>query len=248
LWKITGALSARLGAGTGYKIPIIFTSAAEGRAFHDVLPVATTLQAETSRGVNLDLSDRFVAGDMIISVNQAFYYTRLLHPLVPSPGFLQRGLLAYENAASPLISKGLDTNLHVALEETELYVDYTYTKVQANDSAAGLEAELTPEHKLNLDLVIEAEQSWRAGFEAFYIGRQYLGNQTWSRDFWLIGLMLQKTFGDVAIIGNVENAFDVRQSRYEKVVLPPYNHPTFRPLYAPLDGVVANAALEIKIR
>ena len=156
--------------------------------------------------------------------------------------------MAYQNAAAPLITRGFDTHLKANLDETELFVDYTYTQIRANDESAGVETELTPRHKLNLFLIVEAEQNWRGGIKVFYTGRQYLGEGNWSKDYWTAGLMLQKVFGDFSIIGNVENVFDVRQSKYEKVVLAPYAHPTFRPLYAPLDGVVANVALEIKIR
>ena len=63
-----------------------------------------------------------------------------------------------------------------------------------------------------------------------------------------MGLMVQKMFKNFSIIGNVENLFDVRQTRFEKVVSKPFNHPTFKPIYAPLDGMVANLALELKIK
>ncbi|MDZ7288441.1 MAG: TonB-dependent receptor [candidate division KSB1 bacterium] len=248
LWKLSRNFSARLAGGMGYKIPTAFTAEAEARAFREVLPVSADLQAETSRGVNFDLSARFLVDEFVISFNQAFYYTRLHHPLVPNPALFAKGILAYQNAASPLITKGFDTHLKANLDETELLVDYTYTQIQANDESASVETELTPRHKLNLLVIVEAEQNWRGGIEVFYTGRQYLGDGHWSKDYWTVGLMLQKVFGDFSLIGNVENVFDVRQSKYEKVVLPPYAHPTFRPLYAPLDGVVANVALEIKIR
>jgi hypothetical protein len=45
----------------------------------------------------------------------------------------------------------------------------------------------------------------------------------------------------------VENVLDVRQTRFESVVTGPFTQPTFRPLYAPLDGFVGNAALKITL-
>ena len=46
---------------------------------------------------------------------------------------------------------------------------------------------------------------------------------------------------------NVENFLDVRQTRYEQVVYGPTDRPLFRPLYAPLDGIVANIALKLTL-
>ena len=99
-----------------------------------------------------------------------------------------------------------------------------------------------------MTLTYEVEQNWRTGVEAFYTGRQYISNNKQTRDFWTIGFMVQKMFKKFSIIGNVENLFDVRQSKYEQIVNQPYNNPTFKPIYAPLDGRVANIALEFKIK
>ena len=52
----------------------------------------------------------------------------------------------------------------------------------------------------------------------------------------------------VSAIANAENLFDARQSKYETVVLGSPTAPAFRPLWAPIDGFVANVALEIKMK
>ena len=69
-----------------------------------------------------------------------------------------------------------------------------------------------------------------------------------SRDYWVFGFMVEKLFKNFSITGNVENIFDFRQTKYEQIVNQPYSNPTFKPIYAPLDGVVANMAVELKLK
>jgi iron complex outermembrane receptor protein len=49
------------------------------------------------------------------------------------------------------------------------------------------------------------------------------------------------------VVAVAENMFDVRQSRFGRIVYPPYTNPTFAQIYAPLDGMVANVAIKINI-
>jgi len=44
----------------------------------------------------------------------------------------------------------------------------------------------------------------------------------------------------------IENKPDERQSKYDEIVKPPYNNPSFSELYMPVDGIVANIALWVK--
>jgi iron complex outermembrane receptor protein len=59
--------------------------------------------------------------------------------------------------------------------------------------------------------------------------------------------MFQKYFEHFSVIANVENLFDVRQTKFEKIYLPPVSDPTFKQIYAPLDGIVANIAVKIRL-
>lgn len=248
LFKLSDNFHARIGYGSGYKIPTVFTSEAEEKGFDNVQPISRHLKSEIARDLSLDISYKFLLHEFVFALDQAFYYTKINDALIPQPDSLTKGILLYENANSSLESKGFDTNVKVALDELVLFIDYTYADVRKNYDKVNPHLELTPKHKLNMTLAYEAENSWRAGIEAFYTGRQYLSGHTQSPDYWTIGLMIEKTFKNISIIGNVENLFDVRQTKYEQVVNRPYSNPTFKPIWAPLDGVVANVALELKIR
>ncbi len=50
-----------------------------------------------------------------------------------------------------------------------------------------------------------------------------------------------------SVVLNVENLLDVRQTRFEQVVLGPVTQPTFRQLYTPLDAFEGNLALKITL-
>lgn len=248
LYKFSEKLNTRIGYGSGYKIPTSFTSAAEARAFQNVIPVSSNMESETSQGLNFDISYKFFIDEFMFALNQAFYFTNIKNALIPQVESLLNDILMYENAPSFIITKGFDTNFKISLDELTLFVDYTYTDIQKNYDKEYPYFDLTPKHKLNMTLTFEEEQKWRTGIEAFYTGKQYLSDHTQSDDYWTFGFMLQKIFNKFSIVGNIENIFDVRQTKYEQVVMKPYKNPTFRQIYAPLDGVVVNVALELKIR
>jgi len=84
--------------------------------------------------------------------------------------------------------------------------------------------------------------------EAFFTDKQFLPGATYSRTYWLLGAMFEKMFKNFSVILNVENILDERQSKYDKVVLPPYNDPTFSQLYMPIDGIVANVAMWVRLK
>ena len=85
------------------------------------------------------------------------------------------------------------------------------------------------------------------GLEAFYFGPQHLENGGKTADYWLLGAMIQKTFAHFTIAANVENILDVRQTRFEDIVIPPLENPSFKELYAPLDGIVGNIVLMFQL-
>jgi iron complex outermembrane receptor protein len=249
LYKINKNFDIRLGGGLGYKIPTAFTNEAEERIFNDVMPISPDIKAERSYSLSADLNYKTILFNIInLNFNQAFYYTQVTHPVMLGEDSLSlRKLPGYYfyNSLSELKAKGFDTNIHLSLEDFEFYFEYTYTHAEQVFSNYSNFLQLTPKSKINITLTLEDENNWRTGFEAFYTGREYLNNGTKSPDYWTIGLMFQKYFNHFSVIANVENLFDVRQTKYEKIYNPPISNPTFKQIYAPLDGVVANIAVNI---
>ncbi len=73
------------------KTPTIFTEGAEELQFRNVLPIDKTApKAETSEGGNMDLNFRtgLFGNEASLNLTTLFFYTRLDHPLVLTPGVL----------------------------------------------------------------------------------------------------------------------------------------------------------------
>jgi len=146
-----------------------------------------------------------------------------------------------------MLSKGLNTNIRLSLDELILYIDYNYlnTKKTYENNAP---LELTPQNRLTTTLAYEDEDNgWKIGLEAFYFGKQHLQNTNKSPDYWLLGASAQKTFENFTIALNIENILDIRQTRYENIISGSINNPNFSELYAPLDGIVGNVVLKFDL-
>ena len=87
----------------------------------------------------------------------------------------------------------------------------------------------------------------RVGLEAYYYGSQQREDGSRSRDFWILGLMTEKIFGEAfSVFLNFENFGDARQTRYETIYSGPLKEPRFNDLYAPLDGFVINGGFKLR--
>ena len=251
LYKAGEHLSLRAGGGFGYKAPTIFSSTTEQQAYVNVRPLdVAKLQAETSRGLNADMTLRGRLDELNISLNQAVFYTRLDHTLIPDPAQLALGITEFRNAAAPVTARGLETNLRLAVEGLQFFTAYTLTDTrQTYDPTQPAELPFVSRHRLVLTTVYEREKNFRIGLEGTYNGPQYLGEGArQGQGFWLLGVLGEKMFAPhFSAVLNVENFLDVRQTRFESVVLGSPTAPTFRPLYAPLDGIVGNVALKITL-
>lgn len=251
LYKPADWLALRAGGGFGYKAPTIFSSSTEQLAYVGVQALnPAELRAETSRGLNADVNLRGRLAGLNVSLNQAVFYTRLLNSLIPEPVPLTQGITRFRNAPTSITSRGLETNLRLSLDALQVFAAYTLTDARqtyAPDQPAPLP--FVSRHRLVLTSVYEQEKNVRFGLEATYNSAQYVGEgPRQGRAFWLLGALAEKTFAPhFALVLNLENLLDVRQTRFEQVVAGPVTQPTFRPLYAPLDGIVGNLMLKITL-
>jgi outer membrane receptor for ferrienterochelin and colicins len=60
-------------------------------------------------------------------------------------------------------------------------------------------------------------------------------------------LLLEKVIHRVTLVLNFEDLTDTRQTRFGPVVVPPATAPTFKDIYAPLEGFMANLAAKVRI-
>jgi len=242
LFKIGEHLTSRIGGGLGYKMPTIFNDQTEEQGYKDIEPVdVSKLKAEQSYGLNGDINYRNSIGDAVINVNQLFFATKVNQPLL-----LENDI--YANAPGDLTTSGTETNLKFFVDNLGIYLGYTYTDTKQHFNNITTTQPLTPKNKISADVTYEVENSFRAGIEGFYNSQQLLSDGTTGRGFWTFGLLIQKMWTHFDIFINVENLTDQRQTRWGSIYTGTITNPVFNDIYAPLDGIVVNAGIRIKVK
>jgi len=244
LYKPIQHFSIRWGGGLAYKLSTLFNATDEEDAYQQVYPIAPTVQAERSSSTNLAIAYQGRIGDdLYFNADENIYYTRLNHALIPQTDSLQHGWLYYINAPGLVTSYGSETNIRLTLDDLTLQLGYTYTQSRQTYLAGKPQLPLTPRSRLSTSLVYEAEPKWKVGVEGFYTGAQTLDNNQATRDFWTFDLMVQRSLGPWAVLLNLENFTDMRQSQFGPLYTGPHQHPAFSEIYAPLEGRIVSVAL-----
>ncbi len=244
--KITPKLTARLGGGLGYKTPTVFNEDAEKIQFQNILPInQQSSYNERSVGGNLDFNYRTKLGDLGFTVNQLFFYTRLNNPLV----LTNTSGTNYEfvNANGYIITKGIETNLRFSYNDFKLFIGYTYADVNTHFNNIKSWFPLTARHRLNNVLMYEIEGKLKIGLEAYYFSPQRLNDGTTGKSYWINGLMVEKLWKRFSLFINFENIFDTRQTKFDTIYTRSITNPTFKDIYAPVDGFVVNGGIKIKL-
>ncbi|MBS1603281.1 MAG: TonB-dependent receptor, partial [Bacteroidetes bacterium] len=247
LFQLAPDLTSRLGGGLGYKTPTIFTEETERIQFQNVLPVSPdSNRLERSYGVNLDFNYRWrISDNANINFNQLFFFTRINHPLeLQSDGPVRYHLV---NSAGYIDSKGFETNIKLSYDDFRWYIGYTFTDAHLKEGGTLRENPLTARNRLNNILMYEKEDRFKVGFEAYYYGRQDLTDGTQGRPYWTFGLMGERLWEHFSLFVNFENFTDTRQTRFDSIYTGSVTHPVFRDIYAPLDGIVVNGGIKIKL-
>ncbi len=248
LFKPNKKLSGRLGGGMGYKLPTFFTEEAEAFTFQNILPVdRNTVTAENSIGGNFDINYKTIIGNkMTFSINHLFFYTKLSNALVLSQDTANVDYF-FENADGTINSRGFETNIKLTYGDFKLFLQYAFVDAKLNYDNINNQKPLTPKHNAGAVLVFEQHGKWRIGFETYYTGQQFLSDYTQTRDYWIVGLMALRELKHFSLFLNFENFIDTRQSRYQDIVQPPTNNPTFAEIWAPTDGFVVNGGFIWKL-
>jgi outer membrane receptor for ferrienterochelin and colicins len=241
LFNLDKHWTSRIGGGLGYKMPTLFNDQSEQDGYQHINPLSiANTKAEQSVGANGDINYRSAIGDAFLSVNQLFFYTYLSSPLI-----LQNN--SFINAPGNLTTQGVETNVKLRMDELSFYIGYTYTDTKQHFAGQTTLQPLTAKNRLNFDATYEIEDNFRAGAEAFYTGPQLLSDGTMGRAYVTFGALVQRMWKRFDIYINAENLTDRRQTRWESIYTGSITNPVFRDIYAPLDGVVVNAGIRIKL-
>jgi iron complex outermembrane receptor protein len=241
LFKINKELTSRIGGGFGYKMPNLFNDQSEEDGYQNIQPLNIgNTKAEQSYGLNGDVNYRTTLGDAFFTVNQLFFYTRVNHALI-----LENN--AFVNTPGFVSSQGTETNLKLEMDELSFYIGYTYTDVKLNNAGNITEQPLTPKNRISFDSAYEVEDDFRVGIESFYTSPQLLSNGTTGHGFITFGALIEKSWKHFDLFINSEDLTDRRQTRWGSIYTGTITHPDFNDIYAPLDGVVVNAGIKLKL-
>ena len=131
--------------------------------------------------------------------------------------------------------------------DVKLFIGYTFADVESHYNGIKSWFPLTPRHRLNNVLIYEHEGKLKIGLEAYYFSPQLLNDGTMGQSYWVCGLMGEKVWKKVSLFLNFENLFDTRQTRFDTIYTGPIDDPTFRDIYAPLDGFVINGGIKLRL-
>lgn len=242
-YKANDHLSIRLAGGTGYKVPNLFDFANPSTNLIDIQKI---VKPEKSYGINTDINYHVMLFDALsLQVNEALYYTHIDNPIMITTNTAgQRNL---QNGNYMVNSYGTDTYIRLAYDEVELYLGYNHTDARQETSATYMNMPFNPKDKFSATLAYDIEGKWRMGIEGSYSGNQYINNNVKVNNFWFLAAMVERKFKKGGLVLNCENLLDTRQSKYEKVVTGPTNNPTFKPVWAPLEGRVINLSYKISL-
>lgn len=251
--------TVRMSVGTGYKAPNLFVNQTPGvlnvsLIFPRLLPIdVANVKAERSVGTNIDIAySKTFENGFSVQVDQAFYYTYVNSPVVSVFSSLSNNLGAYTqliNAPYNLFSLGTDTYVRLEYKDYELYLGYNHTLSRRDGPTDNTYLPLAPQDKFSSTLAWESEH-FRLGVESSLVGNQYLYNNQKVANYWLFAGVAEYHYNEHwRLVLNGENIFNIRQANYETVVLGtnPTVQPTFRPVWAPLEGRIVNLALKFTL-
>ena len=247
LWKINSHFSTRLGGGLGYKAPSVFTEDAERIQFRNVMPInVKDTKAERSYGANYDINYKtgLFSDEVSFSINQMFFYTRINNPIMLAD--LPGGNLQYVQPRGNLETKGIETNVKLTYGDFKLFVGYTYADVNQHTEGNTTTYPLVSKHRLNNVLMYEIEDKLKIGLEAYYFSPQQLNDGGRGKSYWTAGLMAEKIWEKFSIFVNLENLTDTRQTKFDSIYTGSITSPTFRDIYAPVDGFIINGGIKLK--
>lgn len=247
LFKISNAVTSRVGGGFGYKAPTIFTEETERIQYRDVVSIDNNLNVlERSSGANADINYRATLGEELsFSINHLLYYTHLDRPLLlelkPNKGY------QLINSSGNIETRGTETNTQFGYHDWKLFLGYTYTDARLRENGISSQTTLTPKHRINTVLMYEVEEKWKVGLEAYYFGPQILVDKSKTKDYLITGFMVERLWEKFSVYLNFENFLDTRQTRFDTVYSGSLSNPVFKEIYAPVDGFIINGGLKLKL-
>ena len=230
--------TSRLSVGQGYFASTALTEETEAAGLAR-LQQATPLRSERGRSASADLTRALGS----VSLTGTFFASEIDRPV-----YVERGTsYSIFNLSGPTRNYG--TELLGTWHKAQFSATGTYTYVRTSELepiVGRAEVPLTPRHNLGLVGMWEKEGQTKIGLECYYTGQQRLEYNPYrdnSASYVLFGTMFQhKVAAHVQLFLNAENLGNVRQTKYDPLLLPSREADGRWTVdaWAPLDGRVIN--------
>lgn len=245
-WKV------RASVGRGFYAPTPFVDEIEAAGLSRLAPLSG-LKAETAESASVDFG--YARGPVEANVtlfgSNVEDSTRLLPFSSSGVGAPDRVRLI--NVPGETRLRGMELMLRYRWRQVTLTGSYVH--VHASEpvlTGVGRQTlPLTPRHTGGLVAIWEKPGKGRIGVEAYYSGRQALEDNPYrarSKPYVEMGMMGELILGKVSLFLNAENILNVRQTRYDPLLLP-NRMPDGRwtvDVWAPTDGFVLNGGIRFK--
>lgn len=245
-WRLRGSI------GKGFYAPTPFVEETEASGLSRLEPLAG-LKAETATSASADVN--YASGP--IEASATLFGSDINHAVrieefasVPG-GAADRVRLV--NADGVTRTRGAELLLRYRWEKFTLTGSYVFVDSTEPDlgGAGRRRVPVTPRHTAGMVAMWESHGKGRIGFEAYYTGRQSLDDnpyRTRSKPYFELGLLGEIVLGKARLFLNAENILDIRQSRYDPLVLPSRaaDGRWTVDAWAPLDGFVLNGGIRLQ--
>ena len=199
------------------------------------------LKAERGRTASIDLT-RTIGP---LSVTGTFFASNIDHPV-----YVDRAAsYTIFNLAVPTKNPGAELLATWRKAPFSATASYTYVRSSQLEPSGHAEVPLTPRQSLGVVGMWEKEGVTRVGLECYYTGRQRLEYNPYrnqSVPYVIVGAMAEhKIAAHVKLFLNLENLTDVRQTRWDPLLLPNRESDERWTVdaWAPLDGRVINGGV-----
>ncbi len=229
--------TSRISAGQGFYAATPLTEETEAAGLARLsLPVP--LRAERGRSASADLTRSMGP----VSVTATAFASNIDHPV-----YVDRGA-TYDivNLQGPTRNGGLELLATWRKSPITATASYTYVRTSELEPSGRADVPLTPKHSLGIVGMWEKEGVTRIGLECYYTGTQRLEYNPYrdsSVPYVLVGAMAEhKVAAHVKLFLNLENLTNVRQTRWDPLLLPARASDGRWTVdaWAPLDGRVIN--------
>ena len=241
-----GAWTLRGSIGRGFSAPTPFIEPVEANGLSRLRPYAR-LDAETATTASIDMG--YAQGPWEASVG--LFASNIDGAVQLRDVDATSATLA--NANGTTRTRGTELLLRYKREPFTLTGSYVHIDATEPDpdAAQRRRVPLTPRDTAGFVAMWERHGQGRIGLEAYYTGIQSLDEnpyRTRSRPYLEMGLMGELVLGKVSLFVNAENLLDVRQTRWDPLLLPrraPVGTWTVD-AWSPTDGRVVNGGMRFR--